>query len=263
MKTANTLLRYYKKRAKNINRLLSISPDEYSRETYHQLRVEIKKLSALLDLVKFCDKNFDQKKYFKPFEKIFRQSGKVREFQLEESMLKKYGQYSIENYLYKVKKDIKKAKNDFSFIINKKRVIKINRYFKKMVLFIKGIHKNEVNNFLENKRKEINDLIRQRPLKPLQMHELRKKLKVDFYNWESLGQTCKDELKKGNDFQEVLGKWHDGRTVNNYLESAIIKEKTNSEELNQLLLMDKDITFTNLQLLAEINTRLGTKSLFV
>lgn len=263
MKTAHTLLKYFKERAKNINKILSRSPEEYDSGTYHQLRVEIKKLNALSDLVKYCNKKFDQKKYFRPFKKIFKKSGRVRELQLEESVLKKYGQYSIENYLAKVKANVKKAKNDFYSVINKKRTIKIKEAFKNMALFIKDIHKNEVNNFIENERKKINELIQQSPLKPAQVHELRKRLKVDFYNWESLDQACEDKLKAEDDLQKVLGKWHDGTIMNNYLEKSIMKEKIDSAELKQLLQIDEEIILNTRQLFAEINTRIRTKSLFV
>ncbi len=55
-----------------------------------------------------------------------------------------------------------------------------------------------------NERKKRNDLIQQDPLAPIQVHELRKKLKVDFYNREDLNLQGRDNLKEENNFQELL-----------------------------------------------------------
>ncbi len=87
-----------------------------------------------MELTKFCFKNFKGKRYFKPFRKIFEQSGSVREFQLEESTLEKYKQYSIENYLSDLTKRIKNEQKKFNDVINKQLKKQIKMSFKKFIL---------------------------------------------------------------------------------------------------------------------------------
>jgi len=58
--------------------------------TFHKLRVQIKKLHFLFDLIKFCSTGFKKKKHYRLFKLIFQQAGKVRELQVEETALKSY-----------------------------------------------------------------------------------------------------------------------------------------------------------------------------
>lgn len=261
MKTATILSKYFKKLTKNINKVLKKPDDEYGEEDYHQLRVGIKKMNALLGLIKFCSENFKRKRYFKPVKKIFKQSGRVREWQLEEAALGNCTSYSPEHYLREVNTRIKKEQDNFHYINNKKLKKKRKKSFKKIAPFLKHIHKKEVNIYIEKERKKTNDLIQQKSLKPMQVHELRKRLKVDFYNRKSLALACNDNLTEEDNFQELLGKWHDGRTMTDHLEKSIMKEEIDLTELKQLLEVDEEILFNTQNLLKEINTRLDTKSL--
>lgn len=261
MNTANSLSTYFKKRVKNINTLLCKPLNEYDKEDYHQLRVEIKKLHAVMCITDYCTKNFKRKKYFKPFKKVFKQCGRIREFQIEEATLEVYESFFINNYLYKLKKRIQKEQLDLHSVINKKRKKKIKRSFKKMTPVIKELDEKKVNDFIEKKREKISDLILQKPLEPLQVHELRKKLKENFYNQNSLGQPIAEKLKEEDSFQEILGKWHDGRRVNDHLERSIIKEETDPQEIMQLIQIDEEIMAKTHQLLNKINAEIETKNL--
>ena len=263
MKIANTLSKYFKKRQEKIIKLLEKPLQEYSKEDYRHLRVEIKKLNAVLDLIKGCSKNFKEKKYFKPVRKIFKQCGKVREFQLEESALKKYGYNSPLHYLYNLEERIKVEQDNLNSLINKKLKKKIKKTFEKMAPFMKMIHKKDLNSYFEKERNIIADLVRQKPLQPIRIHELRKRLKVDFYNKTSLNLPDNNNHDEEDNLQELLGKWHDGRTLNNHLEKSIIQEKTDPAELKQLIQIDREIVLNTQNLLEEINKQLETKNLIV
>jgi len=83
-----TLTRYLGRRKIAIYLLMKRPRDKFTTHTFHRLRVEIKKLNAFLQLIGFCSNDFKRKKTFKPFGKLFRQAGKVRELQLEKKVLK-------------------------------------------------------------------------------------------------------------------------------------------------------------------------------
>ena len=262
MKTSKTHSKYLKKIAKAINSLLKKPVQEFEKEDYHKLRVGIKKLNALLDSVKFCSKNFKRKKYFKAFKKIFRQSGKIRESQLEESTLKKYEQYYIDHYLSDLENRIRKEQKKFASITDNELRKKINKSFRKIEPFINKMYEQKVDEFMKNERNKINNLIQQKYLKPDQVHELRKRLKIDFYNRKSLGLPDPDNtIKEEDDFLELLGKWHDCRIMNNQLEKSITEKGVDPTELIQLLKIDAEILLDAENLFKEINTSLATKSL--
>ena len=66
MKTLKSYLKYFKKIEKNIACSLKIPSENFVKEDYHQLRVEIKKLNALLISLELCLKSLKRNKYFEP-----------------------------------------------------------------------------------------------------------------------------------------------------------------------------------------------------
>ena len=60
------LKKYLKKRKSAIISVLEKQQDSFTPDTFHTLRLEIKKLKALFDLINSCSKNFKQKKIVKP-----------------------------------------------------------------------------------------------------------------------------------------------------------------------------------------------------
>lgn len=262
MKTEENLLNYCKKRVKNIHEILSISANEFSDENYHQLRVEIKKLHAITEFTNYCCPNFKKKKYFKPFKRFFIQAGKIRELQLGESLLEKYNTAKIEKVLFKVKKDIKKEQKKFCALIQKKQKKKIKGAYKKIATNLKSIPDSKVYDFIEEGKKNINSFIFKNPLDPGSLHELRKSIKQDYYSRESLHLRDKNKWEEENNFQELLGNWHDSETISNLIEKSIIKKKTNADELNLLLQIDEEINANRRLLLDKINSTVEAKRLF-
>src|SRR5436190_20764312 len=99
-----TLKKHLDDRKLAITTFLEQPRDQYTPETFHKLRVEIKKLNALFDLIDFCSKDFKRKKTFRPYHKIFRQAGKVRELQIEETIVQNYcNEHCLVDYQNKLK----------------------------------------------------------------------------------------------------------------------------------------------------------------
>lgn len=262
IKAKENLSEYFKKRAINIEKILSIPPEQYGKEEYHKLRVEIKKIHAILDLLNYCQTDFQKNKYFKPFKEIFIQSGKIRELQLEESVLEKYNTRKIENVLLKVKKEINKEKRNFCLLIQKKQKIKIEKKINKIVLHLEEIPDDKVNEYIEMEKKNINNLIRESPLVASNLHELRKTLKRNFYSRESLNMRDKNKKIKEDNFQELIGNWHDSKIMSDLIERSIIKKKINTEELKQLLQIDEELNVHRRLLYNEINNTVMTNDIF-
>ena len=57
---------YFKKQANAIQSLLEQPPKNFTEDTFHQLRVEIKRVKAIADLVAFCSKKWNPKRRSNP-----------------------------------------------------------------------------------------------------------------------------------------------------------------------------------------------------
>ncbi len=253
MSASKQIKKQYRKRERNSIYLLRKPPQEYTSEDYHKLRVEIKKLRALFNLVSFCLKNFKRKKYFKPFKIIFKQAGKVRQLQLEQILLKKYSlSYSLKNYIAQLKKTQLEERNIF-FSICDKNVADIKKKHKKIISRINKIHKKRINQYMENSRQKIEEELNKKQLKEEQVHKLRKQLKEFYYNRKSLNFENDHLLKQSDAFQELLGKWHDYQSTDDHLKKIINSHQLKSTQLKHLKKTEPKISVTKKQLLKKIN----------
>jgi CHAD domain-containing protein len=107
---------FLKKQEEALTFLLVKPSAKFTSNDFHQLRLEIKKLNAFLDLVNFCSNDFNRKKVLKAFTKIFRKAGKIRELQLEEQTIKKQ---QLGNLLKEYLMDLKwqESKEEVKFFI--------------------------------------------------------------------------------------------------------------------------------------------------
>lgn len=230
------LTKYFKKRENAINFLLKKPQLAYTPDTFHKLRVEIKKLNAFFELINFCSNGFKQKKTFKPFKLIFHHAGKVRELQVEEAMLRKY---FLKNLLKEYRGSLKelqlKEQKVFFSIANKMFATRLNEKYCQIVPFLKKIDKNKVKSYMEKKRKLIEKLLSQYTLQKPQIHALRKSLKTFNYNRKSLDLEKKNKLLPKKDvLSELLGKWHDCRIIIRHLRKAIDTGGINLKEVSQI-----------------------------
>src|SRR6185312_9767872 len=257
MKTSKSYLKYFKKIEKNIACSLKIPPENFVKEDYHQLRVEIKKLNALLISLEFCLKSFKRNKYFEPLKSLFKQAGKIRNYQLEESSLKRNENDHIPQYLSDVEKRIGKEKIKFALLHDKINIHKIKKTLKKIEPFIKKISRKDLHQFVESERNKIRHFFNMDPLLPANLHMMRKLLKIDFYTRKITDRPIAENLvEEENNFLELLGKWHDCRTINDLLEKSILKGISSSDESIYLLKIDAEIKLTSENLLKDIKERL-------
>lgn len=256
MKASKLYLKHFKKIKKNIVHSLEMLPENFEKEDYHKFRVEIKKLNAFLISLEFCLRSFNKDKYFKSLKNLFKQAGKIRIYQLEESTLKSNGARYIDQYLSDLEKKIKKEKIKFASQHNKIRLGKIKKLPGKITPFIKKIDRRDLEMFIESERKKIIHFFQIDPFLPTYLHLIRKLLKIDFYVRKITDHPqALNLVEEENNFLQLLGKWHDCRTVNNLLEKSILKEKVEPNELSNLLKLNSKIKFTAEQLFVDIKER--------
>lgn len=218
---AATLRTYFEKQVGTIESVLKKPHPKISEEDIHQLRVAIKRIKSLSKLILFCVPDFRSKKFMKGYNNIFTTAGKVRELQLEIAMLKKLDLFdSIMNYTHYLKKRLKKKKHLFFSIADTAQIRKLEKRYGMIFPGFNRVSKNEVNLFLEAESSEIRGLMETGNLKKKEVHRLRKILK-EFYYTALIFMEKDDRFKFIDDFQELLGQWHNDVVLKGYLEKAV------------------------------------------
>jgi CHAD domain-containing protein len=253
------LKKYLKKRKSAITFLLEKQQESFTPDTFHTLRLEIKKLNALFDLIHFCFNDFKQKKTFKPFKLIFSQAGKIRELQVEEALLEKhFSSDFVIQYRNDLKKILTEELNNFFLITNPSFAEKLQKKYLKINSVLANTNKKMANRYMDKKRAEIKKLLHKKALKNKQMHALRKWLKEYLFNQKNLNYTKKNRLlPKTNALPELLGEWHDYQTVIQHLKKAMDSGEINSKESNQLENVIATFTFRSQLLFNKINAALS------
>lgn len=252
------LKKYLKKRKCTISFLLEKQQQSYTPDTFHVLRVAIKKLNALFNLANYYSKGFKKKKTFKPFKRIFRQAGKVRELQVEESLLEEYFAFNLlPEYKDHLKKLLTRELKVFFLITNNGLSQTLKKKYRKIVPLLAKTSKKKANRYMDKKRTKIEKLLRQNALKSKQIHPLRKRLKEYEYSYKSLNYGKQNKLTRSNlILPELLGEWHDNQIIIKHLKKVIDSGEINPNESAQLENIKASFTFENELLFHKINATL-------
>jgi len=258
------LTKYLKKRKTAIDFILEKPSNKYTTNTFHKLRVEIKKLNSFFDLVNFCSNNFKRKASNKPFKSIFRQAGKVRELQIEDAIIKKYlANNCIRDYRKSLRKLQLIAKEDFFLLVNKKMMNLLNKKYLAVIPHLFRIDQKKINAYLEKKKKDIKKLVVKENIQIEQIHKLRKQLKNISYNKAiSDNKKSKEQLVEQNIMLDLLGKWHDCQVIIEHLEQTLKRGQLNLTEVDQIKTIKLKVSFERNILFEEINKALPQTELF-
>ncbi|MFV8342136.1 CHAD domain-containing protein [Flavobacterium sp. XS2P39] len=253
------LKKYLKKRECTINCLLETPQQYYTPETIHTLRVEIKRLNALFNLANYCSKGFKKKKNFKPFKRIFRQAGKVRELQIEQSLLEEYFALDL---LPDYKEHLEKlltGELDFFFIIKSNNLPQIlNKKYQKIGPLLTATSTKKATRYVAKKRTEIKKLTAKNPLKDKHLHPLRKQFKEYQYSHNSINYEPQNKPTSSKEIlPELLGEWHDHQIIIKHLKEVIESGEINSNESDQLEIIKASFIFKNELLFHKIETTLS------
>ncbi len=254
---------YFSKRKSAINLILEKSPKSYIPETFHSLRVEIKKMNALFDLLNYCSKKFKRKKNYYSFKLIFKQAGRIRELQIEQSLLAEQpNSHLLQAYYNHLKKLETKELKRFFAIANKSFVVKFRKKYRKIIPLLTQASKKKVNRYMDKKRREIKKLMCKTKFKKTQMHTFRKRLKTYQYNEKILScESQNQSLQNKNILSDLLGEWHDYEVVINHLKKGIKSNKTISSETKQLQVTKALLTSKRELLFDKINATLPYQTL--
>lgn len=206
---------YTKRRLKNLKRLLRSYPSLESLEILHQIRIEIKKIKAVLRLLHYNRKSFRSHKAYLPFRALFRACGEIREPFVIQSLINKF----------------KSINNPIIVDLN------LNSNFKNhLSTYIRTIKKSETNilpkaenikssiykDFLKKNKMKLENLLYPTFLQR-DLHKIRKLIKEIYYisSIRSKRKRINSFLVKSSDF---IGSWHDKRIVIQKLRKSVYPE---------------------------------------
>lgn len=249
---------YFKKQASTIHLLLGQESKSFTADSFHQLRVEIKRVKALVDLIAFCSKKWNPKKTFKPFKVIFKLAGKVREIQLQLALLEEQPSFkSLVDCRKQLKKKLKRALGKFFITADSEASSTLRKKHRIIIALFLQIGKKKRRRYMADKRQEINKMLHQNTVKKKQIHTFRKRLKVYDYNEKIMKYP---EQNKGivarNKLMELLGHWHDYQVSILQIKKATRSCASDSNEIELLENIERTFISKRNVLFDQINAAL-------
>jgi hypothetical protein len=225
--------KYAGRRFKNLETHLVSYQQVPEVEILHKIRVEIKKIKALLQFTNYCVKGFRAHKAFIPFRTIFRKAGEIRQPEVFYKLL----------LLYQIKgvpdKEIPHATRtsqlSAAFTHNIPRLMKAVKRHEDM---LKGsfpeVSKSRLRKYLKKREKQLRTQLYPK-LSLKRLHKTRKVIKEILY----LSGIEKNPGKKLHKFldeaETLIGQWHDRQML-----TFTLVQNKNTGEVKRLTTESKD-----------------------
>jgi hypothetical protein len=241
MKTTAKLKKYYLQQVDSIDGLLLKSGEDFTPEDFHMLRLCIKKIKAVLSFLEFYNPDFSKEKYYKPYKNLFSHAGKVREVQIQQSQLKNHSYNpSIAKYLNELSNELRDHHAAFAELVKRKLRKKIKSNAKKVEGFFQEAAKKLMTKYLLEEQSNIQLLLKADKLAKKDVHDLRKQIK-DIYYLQKIFQPKDNRLVVADEFQEMLGQWHDNELLAKDILKGAKNHKLQPDEVKALMSLHKKI----------------------
>jgi CHAD domain-containing protein len=226
------LLGYYKNKLTNVNRNFILALEQNDSEALHDLRVDLKYLKAFFRLVESINHDFNAKKGFKSFRSIARNTGSLRDVQVQTKLNTAIADeldIDIRNYLRYFEEQEIKERNIFHRFSQDNPLEKLKKNTKKIKKALDVIPpvraETRVQGRFYNLRNNLVFLHAEDALQDEILHEVRKLSKETHYTLEII-QECfglfgdgKDFIRKIKKLHKALGNWHDFDVSLSYIDS--------------------------------------------
>lgn len=225
---------YLNNRLEEICNHFQIHPNLYNQETFHTLRVEIKKLQAFLAFIQYSTPT--TKEYFKPIDAVFHIAGKIRNDQLALKHAENDYLQNLPIYRSWLIKKSRRSKLQFFIGIQKTSYKKMYKECKQIVKNTAHLSRYNVNNFLRATYISMLQYWQKEPITEKNLHIIRILLKRYLYTLKFSGATKqKKQINTITTLAEQLGKWHDAEVIEMRIVQFIKTGKSQKHELTLLL----------------------------
>jgi CHAD domain-containing protein len=202
--------KYFDKRWEALLAYLNAFSQNQAPEDIHDLRVEIKKIYALLTLAEKCLSNIKFSDYVKPVKKIFIEAGSIRDAQINLQLISSYGNTN-EVYEKRQHELIKRLEKRFcsSIYTHIRSIKRPHTIIRKSLTDIKNdciqeFYKKQIRKI----EQALSDLANKKGL-----HKCRKRIKKMIYISSMLDSALKKKLNLNFDYlhklEDAISKWHD------------------------------------------------------
>jgi hypothetical protein len=217
---------YSKKRFKNLKQDLKSYGRLQDPDVLHRIRVEIKKIKVLINLIDFSVKKFKGHQHFVPLRTIFRKAGEIRQ---PEVLYKLLLLYQIENV---TDTQIPKSKvmDRLSAAFQKKAsasIETVNEQEKKIKKQYNKVSKTEAEKYLKKRKRELEHLLYHHFNKK-ELHKARKICKeIVYLHWID---NSKEPDPFYTEVEDRIGQWLDKQVL-----LPILKKKKAVGEVTKLM----------------------------
>jgi CHAD domain-containing protein len=194
-------------------------------EVLHKIRVEIKKIKVVLNLINYGVKKFKGHQRFIPFRTIFRRAGAIRQPEVLYKLLLLYQIGGVADEQIPKSKKLDKLSKAFQkevplFIESiKAQKKKIKKYFDQLA-------KDDTHNYVKKKKRELERLLFP-TFNKAGLHKARKICKeVVYLHWVD-NQPKPDPFF--NEVENIIGQWHDKQVL-----LPIVKKNKAVDEVSKL-----------------------------
>ncbi|NEU09806.1 CHAD domain-containing protein [Flavihumibacter sp. R14] len=212
-------------------------------DALHQLRVQIKKLKALLVLFAINKKNIKLWKVFQPIRKIFHDAGLIRDAHIHLQLADEFG---IKHSAFNQQQAQLMSDETAKFCEAGRKYFKdIKRTGKKLRSELRRIDSNHITNFYRSELDAIALTLEKREFNE-EMHECRKQVKTLLYNQKRVAKVVNGNFDINapylNQVQEALGRWHDSILARDLFSTQLPDERHAINQLNrQISVQEKAI----------------------
>jgi CHAD domain-containing protein len=200
-KAMKRLKKFTRKPFRALAKHLKTVPVGHDTESLHQVRVDIKKIKAVLTLAHQHRKKFKDHKHFLPFRAIFRKADAIREAGVLASLLTKYpGEGQLPDTEHPPLETFESSVPDYL------HTVKVQS--KKLKPYLKKIKGHDISRYLKHQYKKIESrLYPHIALKNI--HKTRKLIKSVLFVGGSTDRLKKKKKKFYDTLQEAIGNLHD------------------------------------------------------
>ena len=252
--------RFYKKRTASFLSNLYRASITGSEKDIHRTRLDMKRINAILEMFEMLNPEKFSQESFDVFRELFSFSGKIRELQVNQMVIQKYGPETGGRTLFikylrsrenKLSKQFMGIVQDF----DEKKLKKSELSLKKLCGEIKiSTLKARTEKFILKKGKRIK-LLRNYPSNPEHIHEIRKHLKAMVTILSLVSMVFRDDKQEAilaglTQTEMLIGNWHDNQVLMEYIARFQHRRKTLEKEHQQhLQLLRNKIVKSNQELL--------------
>lgn len=243
-----SIQKYTSNRIKKLEKLLSKPIPRNSLNTFHQIRIEIKKLNALRRFLEYSNIKFLNKKTASILELIFSDSGNIRAIQVGLQLIRTaFPEMRTHDCVRILKKRLVIYQVEFT-----KKYSKILDMNKNSISKDIKIDKSLLTNYIVLLHESKHQIYKGPKERPSIIHKIRVNLKDAAYlsKWLHSDKSNKKDMK----FILDLGIWHDLVSFRKLILKTLVKNEFNELETSQLVLVMQKINRSINHKLKQLNT---------